>query len=82
MLRDNDYLVYGEYRGSIRKEADYYYGRVLGMKKASLGYEGITLEELEKDFRDCVDFYIECCKEDCDEPEIPNYDDRIVINIG
>ena len=64
-----DYL---SYKGSIHKEDDYYWVRVLGMQHAAIGYDGVTLDELELKFRDCIDFYISICEEAGDETEVSN----------
>lgn len=36
-----------------------YYGMVLGIEPDVVTFEGKTLEELEKDFRDAIDLYLE-----------------------
>jgi len=58
-------LEYKGYYGSIEysKEDKCLYGNVLGMTKDSITYEGNTVEELENDFRDAVESYLEGCKE-------------------
>lgn len=63
MLKDSDYLVYGNYRGSINKENGYYWGKILGLKDSLILYEGNNLEELKNDFIACVDDYYAFCKE-------------------
>ena len=58
-------LEYKGYYGSIEysKEDKCLYGKVLGMTKDSITYEGNTVEELENDFRDAIESYLEGCKE-------------------
>ena len=60
-----DNLEYKGYYGSIEysKEDKCLYGKVLGMTKDSITYEGNTVEELENDFRDAIESYLEGCKE-------------------
>ncbi|MDR3287437.1 MAG: type II toxin-antitoxin system HicB family antitoxin [Prevotellaceae bacterium] len=58
-------LEYKGYQGSIEysKTDKCLYGKVLGMTKDCITYEGITVEELENDFKEAIDSYIEGCKE-------------------
>ena len=68
-----DFLEYKGYKGSVEysKEDNCLFGKVQGMSKALILYEGNTLEELRKDFEDGVDSYIEACKADGVEPAKP-----------
>jgi predicted HicB family RNase H-like nuclease len=65
-----DYLEYMGYKGSVEysKEDNCLFGKVQGMSKALILYEGNTLDELRKDFEDGVDSYLEACKADGVEP--------------
>lgn len=47
-----DYLEYKGYKGSVEysKEDNYLFGKVQGISKALILYEGQTLDELRKDF--------------------------------
>jgi predicted HicB family RNase H-like nuclease len=58
-------LEYKGYYGSIEysKEDKCLYGKVLGMTKDLILYEGNTVEELENDFKNGIDSYFESCKE-------------------
>lgn len=53
-------LTYKGFVGSTEwsKDDNCYFGEVLDIKDGIL-YEGNTLEELEKDFHDAIDFYLE-----------------------
>jgi predicted HicB family RNase H-like nuclease len=65
-------LQYKGYTGSVALDADdkIFHGRVLGVR-ALIGFEGATVEELEKDFRDGVDDYLDMCAEKGRQPEKP-----------
>ena len=69
-----DFLEYKGYKGSVEysKEDNCLFGKVQGMSKALILYEGNTLEELRKDFEDGVDSYLEACKADGVEPAKPS----------
>jgi predicted HicB family RNase H-like nuclease len=60
-----DFLSYKGYTGSVEySDADNCLcGKVLGMTKDSITYEGTTLDELKKDFENGIESYIEGCKE-------------------
>ena len=52
-----DYLEYKGYKGSVEysKEDNCLFGKVQGMSKDLIAYEGQTLDELRKDFEDGVE---------------------------
>ena len=78
-----DFLEYKGYKGSVEysKEDNCLFGKVQGMSKALILYEGNTLEELRKDFEDGVDSYLEACKEDGVEPAKP-YSGRLNLRMS
>ena len=61
-----DYLEYKGYKGSVEysKEDNCLFGKVQGMSKDLITYEGQTLDELRQDFEDGIDSYLEGCKAD------------------
>jgi len=58
-------LEYKGYYGSIEYNKEYkcLYGKVLGMTKDSITYEGNTVEELENDFINAIESYLDGCEE-------------------
>jgi predicted HicB family RNase H-like nuclease len=66
------YLQYKGYTGSIEysKEDKLLYGKVLGIRDL-ISYEGGTGEELEEDFHDAINSYINLCEEQGSKPEKP-----------
>lgn len=58
-----DFLEYKGYKDSVEysKEDNCLFGKVQGMSKALILYEGSTLDELRKDFEEGVDSYLEAC---------------------
>ena len=67
------YLKYKGYTGSVEysEEDDCLFGKVQGMSKDSITYEGTTVEELTEDFHDAVDDYLGLCEEKGIEPRKP-----------
>ena len=78
-----DYLEYKGYKGSVEysKEDNCLFGKVQGMSKALILYEGQTLEELRKDFEAGVDSYLEGCKADGVVPAKP-YSGRLNLRMS
>jgi len=66
-------MQYKGFTGNVQFDADemLFYGRVLGLKKAIIAYEGKTVDELVKDFQTGVDDYLDMCAEEGIEPEKP-----------
>ncbi|MBN1769509.1 MAG: type II toxin-antitoxin system HicB family antitoxin [Prolixibacteraceae bacterium] len=65
-------LEYKGYTGSIEysKEDDLLYGKVLGLK-GLISYEGTTGKELEEDFKEAINAYLDDCKNEGIKPEKP-----------
>ena len=68
-----DFLEYKGYKGSVEYslQDDCLHGKVQGIRKTLILYEGLSLEELRQDFQEGVDSYLEACKADGEEPEKP-----------
>ena len=68
-----DYLEYKGYKGSVEysKEDNCLFGKVQGLSKELITYEGQTLDELRKDFEEGVDSYLAYCKEEGIVPAKP-----------
>ena len=68
-----DFLEYKGYKGSVEysKADDCLFGKVQGLGKDLIAYEGQTLDELRKDFENGIDSYLEGCKADGIEPAKP-----------
>jgi len=77
-----DYLEYKGYKGSVEysKEDNCLFGKVQGMSRDLIAYEGQTLDELRRDFEAGVDSYIEGCKADGVEPAKP-YSGRLNLRM-
>ena len=78
-----DYLEYKGYKGSVEysKADDCLFGKVQGLSKVTILYEGNTLDELKKDFEDGIDSYLEACKADGVEPAKP-YSGRLNLRMS
>ncbi|KRM38827.1 HicB protein [Lactobacillus hamsteri DSM 5661 = JCM 6256] len=72
MNSSNRYLKYKGYEGSIEYSLDdgILFGKVQGIKSL-ISYEGVTIQELEKDFKGAIDDYLNSCKQNGNRPEKP-----------
>lgn len=68
----NNLLSYKNYSGTVEysKEDNCLFGKVVGIKSL-LSYEGDSIGELESDFKNVIDEYLEDCKERNTKPEQP-----------
>jgi len=75
-------LNYKEYFGTIEySEADNcFYGKVLGMSRDRITYEGESAAELLDDFKGAIDMYLEHCQTKGIKPE-KSYNDMLNIRI-
>jgi len=64
-------LKYKGYIGSVEysSEDDCLFGKVLGLNKILISYEGCTIRELKTDFTEGIEQYLEHCKEQGITPE-------------
>lgn len=78
-----DYLEYKGYKGSVEysKADNCLLGKVLGMNKDLILYEGNTIDELRSDFEAGIDSYIAGCLADGVEPRKP-YSGTLNIRIS
>lgn len=64
-------MKYKGYWAEIRysDEDECFCGKIEGLKNVSISFEGETVKELKKDFKDAINSYLETCKELNKEPE-------------
>ncbi|MEZ4528791.1 MAG: type II toxin-antitoxin system HicB family antitoxin [Desulfobacterales bacterium] len=74
-------MKYKEYIGSVHFDAEdrIFHGRVLGITDI-IGFEGESVSELEQDFRNAVDDYLETCSEIEKKPEKP-FSGKVTLEI-
>ena len=67
----SDTLKYKNYIGSIEynEEDNLLFGKVQGLSRVLISYEGKSIDELKQDFIDGVEHYLESCKEQGTEPQ-------------
>lgn len=74
-------MEYKRYLGKVEydDEQDIFWGEVLGIRDV-VTFQGKSVRELRKAFRDSVDDYLEFCKERKEQPEKP-LSGRFVVRI-
>lgn len=50
-------------------EDECFWGEVEGLKNTSITFEGTTVKDLKKDFREAIDYHLQVCKERNQKPE-------------
>lgn len=75
-------LAYKGYTGAITCDIEdgMLYGKVLGIEDTIL-YQGVTIEELKRDFMGAVDAYFELCKETGRKPEKP-FSGKLLVRVS
>jgi predicted HicB family RNase H-like nuclease len=66
-------LKYKGYSGTVEysEEDNCLFGKIIGMSKNVITYEGKTVEELKTDFVTGIDLYLDSCKEQGIKPQKP-----------
>lgn len=69
----NNIMKYKGYWAKVQysEEDECFWGKVEGLKNTSITFEGDTVKDLKKDFKDSIDFYLDKCKANNEKPEIP-----------
>ena len=75
-------LRYKGYTGSVEysEEERSFFGKVLGLRRDGIIFEGDSVATLQKDFEDAIDQYLFHCKESGIDPEKP-YNGNFVLRM-
>ena len=76
-------LRYKGYTGKIdySEEEKTFFGKVLGLRRDGIIFEGDSVFEIRKDFEDAIDQYLNHCKESGIEPE-KTYNGKFVLRMS
>ena len=76
-------LKYKGYIGTVdyNEEDQCLTGKVLGLRRDGIIYEGMSVEELIEDFHNAVDHYLSSCAERGVAPEKP-YSGRLILRLS
>ena len=75
-------LRYKGYTGSVEysEEECTFFGKVLGLRRDGITYEGSSAAEIKQDFEEAIDHYLETCREQGISPEKP-YNGKFVLRM-
>ena len=67
----NNIMKYKGYWAEIKysDEDECFWGEIEGLKKDLIIFEGNSVKELKKDFKDAINHYLQVCRETNTEPE-------------
>lgn len=76
-------LRYKGYTGSVEysEEENCLFGKVLGLRRDGIVYEGESTSEIRKDFEEAIDQYLAHCQEKGIQPEKP-YSGNFVLRMS
>ena len=77
------HLHYKGFIGSVDYSAEdnCFYGKVLGLRRDGITYEGDSAATLKRDFEESIDFYLESCSARGIEPEKP-HSGKLILRIS
>ena len=64
-------MEYKGYLGKVDVDGDHLYGTVVNLHRDHVDFRGATVDEVRRAFHDSVDFYLDGCRRDGEEPEKP-----------
>ena len=64
-------MEYRGYLGKVDVDGDQLYGTVVNLHRDHVDFRGATVDEVRQAFHNSVDFYLDGCKKDGEEPEKP-----------
>lgn len=67
----NNIMKYNGYWAEVKysDEDECFCGKIEGLKNSAISFEGTTVKELKKDFKDAIDDYLQTCKQTNTNPE-------------
>lgn len=67
----NNIMKYKGYWAEVKysDEDECFWGKIEGLKNTLILFEGETVKDLKKDFKNSIDFYLENCKANNETPE-------------
>ena len=74
-------MRYKGYLGKVDVDGDEFYGTVVNLHRDHVDFRGKTIDEVQQAFRESIDFYLEGCRKDGEEPEKP-FSGRFVVRLS
>ena len=74
-------MEYKGYLGKVDVDGDHLYGTVVNLHRDHVDFRGATVDEVRRAFHDSVDFYLDGCRRDGEEPEKP-FSGKFVVRLS
>jgi len=74
-------MEYKGYLGKVDVDGDQLYGTVVNLHRDHVDFRGSTVDEVRQAFHDSVDFYLDGCRKDGEEPEKP-FSGKFVVRLS
>lgn len=71
-------MEYKGYLGTVEIDGDELYGTVANIDRDHVDFRGNTADELRRAFEESVDFYLDGCRQDGEEPERPRSEGYVI----
>ena len=65
-------MEYKGYLGKVDIDGEELYGKVVNLHRDHVDFRGRTIAEVRRAFHESVDFYLDGCRQDGEEPERPS----------
>ena len=65
-------MEYKGYLGKVDIDGEELYGTVVNLHRDHVDFRGRTIDEVRQALHDSVDFYLDGCRQDGEEPERPS----------
>ena len=74
-------MEYKGYLGKVDIDGEELYGTVVNLHRDHVDFRGRTIADVQRAFQDSVDFYLDGCRQDGEEPERP-FSGRFVVRLS
>lgn len=68
-------MEYKGYLGKVDIDGEELYGTVVNLHRDHVDFRGRTIDDVRRAFHESVDFYLDGCRQDGEEPERPSPED-------
>ena len=73
-------MEYKGYLGKVDIDGEELYGTVVNLHRDHVDFRGRTIDDVRRAFHESVDFYLDGCRQDGEEPERP-FSGRFVVRL-
>ena len=74
-------MEYKGYLGKVDIDGEELYGTVVNLHRDHVDFRGRTIDDVRRAFHESVDFYLDGCRQDGEEPERP-FSGKLVVRLS